>query len=62
MPATQNANDQVIDVRPLGPAPAGASSSILAKTPTLEIRRPVLPRGREIPTHQAPGEDHGPLP
>jgi quercetin dioxygenase-like cupin family protein len=56
MSALQNPYGDVIDVRSLGPAQAGASSSILAKTPTLEVRRLVLSRGREIPTHQAPGE------
>jgi len=49
-------DEGVIDVRPLGPALAGALSSTLAKTPTLEVRRLVLARGQEIPTHQAPGE------
>ena len=56
MSATQDPHDDVIDVRPLGPALAGASSSTLARTPTLEVRRLVLARGREVPTHQAPGE------
>jgi hypothetical protein len=56
MSATQDPHDDVIDVRPLGPALAGALSSTLARTPTLEVRRLVLTRGREIPTHQAPGE------
>jgi hypothetical protein len=46
----------VIDVRHPGPAPPGAPSSTLAKTPTLEVRRLVLARGQEVPTHQAPGE------
>ncbi|MGD0044815.1 MAG: hypothetical protein ABSE84_31175 [Isosphaeraceae bacterium] len=36
-------DEGVIDVRPLGPALAGALSSTLAKTPTLEVRRLVLP-------------------
>ncbi len=56
MPANPNPNEAVIDVRPLGPALAGASSSTLARTPTLEVHRLVLAKGREIPTHQAPGE------
>lgn len=56
MSASQDPYDGVIDVRPLGPALAGASSSTLVETPTLEIRRLVLPRGEEIPTHLAPGE------
>lgn len=56
MSASQNVNDEVIDIRPLGSALASASSSTLARTPTLEVRRLVLAKGREIPTHQAPGE------
>jgi quercetin dioxygenase-like cupin family protein len=56
MSATQDPHDDVIDVRPLGPVLAGALSSTLARTTTLEVRRLVLARGREIPTHQAPGE------
>ncbi len=47
---------EVIDVRPPGLALAGASSSILAKTATLEVRRLIIAGGREIPTHRAPGE------
>ncbi len=56
MPASQDPSDDLIDVRPLGPALAGASSSTLTRTPTLEVRRLVLAKGHEIPTHQAPGE------
>ena len=56
MSASQDPNDDVIDVRPLGPALAGASSSTLARTLTLEVHRLVVAKGHEIPTHQAPGE------
>ena len=56
MSASHDRHDDVIDVRPLGSELAGASSSTLAKTPTLEVRRLVLVKGHEIPTHQAPGE------
>ncbi len=56
MSASEDHHADVIDVRPLGPALAGASSSTLAKTPTLEVRRLVLAKGHELPTHQAPGE------
>ena len=48
-------HDDVIDVRPLGPALAGAKSSTLARAPTLEVHRLVLAQGGEIPTHQARG-------
>lgn len=47
---------EAIDVRYAGSASPGALTSLLAKTPTLEVRRLNLPRGREIPTHQAKGE------
>jgi quercetin dioxygenase-like cupin family protein len=56
MPAPQPKLSEVIDVRPTGPAPSGGPSSTLAKTPTLEIRRLTLTKGREIPPHPARGE------
>jgi quercetin dioxygenase-like cupin family protein len=56
MPEPQPKLSEVIDVRLAGPVPLGAASSTLAKTATLEVRRLILPKGREIPTHQAPGE------
>jgi quercetin dioxygenase-like cupin family protein len=55
---------EVIDVLAVG-APGQAAvgapdqavaPSMLAKTETLELRRLFLPKGREIPTHQARGE------
>ena len=56
MAEPQSKLSEVIDVRPLGLAPAGASSNTLAKTATLEVRRLIIAGGREIPTHRAPGE------
>jgi quercetin dioxygenase-like cupin family protein len=47
---------EVIDVRPLGPALAQAKTTTLIKTAALEVIRVVLPTGKEIPTHQVPGE------
>jgi quercetin dioxygenase-like cupin family protein len=47
---------EVIDVRPLGPALAGARTTALVKTEALEVIRLVLPRGKEIPTHETRGE------
>ena len=41
---------------PLGLLASGGPSSLLAKTATLEVRRLILSKGREIPTHHAPGE------
>jgi quercetin dioxygenase-like cupin family protein len=47
---------EVIDVRPLGPALAGARTTALVKTESLEVIRLVIPRGKEIPTHKTRGE------
>jgi len=35
---------------------SGAKSATIVKTPTLEVLRLVLPKGKEIPPHKAPGE------
>ena len=56
MSASQPEFGEVIDVRPAGPAASGGPSTMLAKTATLEVRRLTLSRGREVPTHHAPGE------
>jgi quercetin dioxygenase-like cupin family protein len=45
-----------IDVHADGAPDPAASPSMLAKTETLELRRLILPKGREIPTHHARGE------
>ena len=47
---------EVIDIRPLGPALAQAKTTTLVKTKTLEIIRLVIPAGKDIPEHHAPGE------
>jgi quercetin dioxygenase-like cupin family protein len=47
---------EVFDVGPPGTAPADPKLITLVKTAALEVRRLVLPKGREIPTHRAPGE------
>jgi len=47
---------QAIDVRPFGPAFAGAKTTALIKTENLEVIRLVVPRGKEIPTHSTRGE------
>ena len=46
----------VIDVRPLGTAIAQAKTHTLVKTERLEVIRLVVPGGKDIPTHQVPGE------
>jgi quercetin dioxygenase-like cupin family protein len=47
---------QIIDVSPLGPSVASAKSSTLAKTPSLELIRLVLPAGKSIADHKVAGE------
>ena len=47
---------EVIDVLAAKLVSSEAAPSTLAKTETLELRRLVLPKGREIPTHYARGE------
>ena len=47
---------EVIDIRPLGSALAQARTITLVKTKTLEIIRLVIPSGKDIPGHKAPGE------
>jgi quercetin dioxygenase-like cupin family protein len=46
----------VIDVRPLGARIASTKTSTLVKTDDLEVLRLVLPAGKRIETHRAPGE------
>ena len=46
----------VIDVRPLGPALTSTKTTTLFKTESLEVIRIVLPPGKEISEHRAPGE------
>lgn len=45
----------LIDVRPLGSSLPGAQTATLVKADGLEVIRLVLPAGREIKTHTAPG-------
>ena len=47
---------EVIDVRPLGQRLAKSKTSTLVKTDDLEILRLVMPAGKRIDTHRAPGE------
>lgn len=47
---------EVVDVRPLGPALATARTITLVKSKTLEVLRLVVPAGKEIPSHEVPGE------
>ena len=47
---------EVVDVRPLGAALANAKTRTLFKTENVEIVRIVMPAGKEISEHEAPGE------
>jgi quercetin dioxygenase-like cupin family protein len=47
---------EVIDIRPLGSALAKSKTSTLVKSKALEIIRLVIPSGKDIPEHRAPGE------
>jgi quercetin dioxygenase-like cupin family protein len=46
---------ELIDVRALGPALKARKTATLVKTPSLEIIRLVVPAGRDIAAHSAPG-------
>ena len=49
---------EVIEVQslPTEIPPIGLQLTTLVKTPSLEVKRLLLARGREIPPHHAPGE------
>lgn len=54
--SSQRAKSNEIVQLPLGTAVADSRTATLVKTEDLELIRLVLPAGKEIPTHQAPGE------
>src|SRR4029078_13534524 len=47
---------EVIDVRPLGAALVKTKTETLVKTESLELIRMVMPAGKDIAWHEAPGE------
>ncbi len=47
---------EVVDVRPLGPALASAQTATLFRAGQVEVRRLVVPAGKEIAEHRARGE------
>jgi quercetin dioxygenase-like cupin family protein len=49
-------SEEVIDVRPLGPALADWETTALLETGGLEVVRLIVPRGAEIPTHKTRGD------
>lgn len=46
---------EVVDLRPLAAALETSKTHTLIKTPAVEVVRLVMPAGKEIPAHQAPG-------
>lgn len=56
MIATQTLLGKVIDIKPLGKSLADTKTSTLIKTKRLEVLRLVMPKGKELVTHTAPGE------
>lgn len=50
------ASGEVIDIRPLAAGLRDAVTTTLVKTDQLEVIRLVLPAGKEIAEHRAPGE------
>lgn len=50
------ASGEIVDVRPLGAALAKSVTTTLVKTAALEVIRLVIPAGKDIPEHKAPGE------
>ena len=47
---------EIVDVRPLGAELADSKTSTLFKTDNVEVVRMVMPAGKEITEHEAPGE------
>jgi quercetin dioxygenase-like cupin family protein len=47
---------EVVDVRPLGSALASAQTATLFRAEHVEVRRLVVPAGKEIAEHKAKGE------
>jgi quercetin dioxygenase-like cupin family protein len=47
---------EMIDVRPLGQGLASAGTHTLVKSSAIEVIRLVLPAGKDIPQHIAPGD------
>jgi quercetin dioxygenase-like cupin family protein len=50
------ASGQVVSIAPLGPRLAGSRTAALLKAHQLEVVRLVLPAGKSLPEHAAPGE------
>ena len=46
----------LVNVRPLGEALAATKTAALIKTATLEVIRLIVPAGKDVPEHKAPGD------
>lgn len=46
----------LVNVRPLGDALAGTKTAALLKTDSLEVIRLIVPAGKVVPEHKAPGD------
>lgn len=55
MAQTHASPGEVVDVRPLGGGLAAAKTEVLVRSEDLELIRLVLPAGKELPMHVAPG-------
>jgi len=49
-------SNQIVSVRPLGEQLSGATTTAILKAEQLEVMRVVLPAGKEMREHSAPGE------
>lgn len=47
---------EIVDIGPLGDALAGTKTAALVKTASLEVIRLVIPAGKDVPSHTAPGD------
>jgi quercetin dioxygenase-like cupin family protein len=55
MPAQHANPGEIIDVGPLGPRLSETNTEAFLKEEGLEVIRLILPQGKNIPTHHAPG-------
>lgn len=56
MATPRASHGELIDIRPLGDALPDSKSITLMRSDHLEVARLVLPAGKHIPEHRAPGE------
>ncbi len=49
-------SSRTIDIKPLGPALKQTQTTTLVQTEAFKIVRLIVPAGKEIPSHRAPGE------